>query len=396
MSYEVLRFCVLVALAFSTFAHGGEPRRCLRDGKIIITDVTCELLGGATDLSPPPPEKSFQRGQPERKLSSQAKVQPPVTANPSAQLSPVAMQAGSQIFLNLFTALLIPVLLVTSLVVWLKRKTKKEAFRLLSFAVHHLDKYVEGSKRANGSGKGGFFGNQRQHIDPIWSGQINGTLSKQDADLSVQGDASLERNRIVDRDVAPLAAKPTGWSLELIREMEWKRFEDVCQQFFEKQGIRSETTALGPDGGIDIRLFQDGSLSPTSIAQCKAWGERYVGVKPIRELLGVMTHEKIGKAFFMTSGTYTSEAKAVADANRITLIDGPMLLTLIRRLPLADRKSLLVYATNGDYMTPSCPTCGTKMQAVEGTAGRHDFWGCQNYPRCRQTLGMRRARAGES
>lgn len=186
------------------------------------------------------------------------------------------------------------------------------------------------------------------------------------------------------------AEKPAEWSIEVIRDIEWKRFEDVCQQFYETKGIKSATTALGPDGGIDIRLYQDDTGRATSIVQCKAWGERFVGVKPVRELLGVMTHEKIVKAFFMTSGRFTDDAKEVAKSNRITLIDGEMLLMMINRLPDSDQKSLLEFATDGDYKTPTCPSCGIKMKRVAGKAGRPDFWGCHNYPRCRQKLGVRR------
>lgn len=184
--------------------------------------------------------------------------------------------------------------------------------------------------------------------------------------------------------------KPTEWTVAVLRDIEWKRFEDLCQQVYETKGIKSETTALGPDGGIDIRLYQDDSGRPTSIVQCKAWGERYVGVKPVRELLGVMVHERIGKAFFMTSGYYSDDAKVFAQANRITLIDGDMLLMMIKRMPEADQQRLLEFATAGDYKTPTCPTCGIKMKRVPGKAGRPDFWGCFNYPRCRQKLGVRR------
>lgn len=184
--------------------------------------------------------------------------------------------------------------------------------------------------------------------------------------------------------------RPIAWSIELIREIEWKRFEDVCQRYYELKGIRSETTPLGPDGGIDIRLYQEGSGTATSVVQCKAWGERVVGVKPVRELLGVMTHEKIGKAFFMTSGSFSDEAKEIARANRITLIDGEMLLMMFKRLPEGNQQTLLAFATEGDYRTPTCPSCGIKMKSIAGKAGRRDFWGCQNYPRCRQKLGMRR------
>jgi len=184
--------------------------------------------------------------------------------------------------------------------------------------------------------------------------------------------------------------KPMEWSIDVICEIEWKRFEDVCQKFYETRGIRSETTVLGADGGIDIRLYQDGSGQATSIVQCKAWGERIVGVKPVRELLGVMTHERISKAFFMTSGQFSGDAKEVATGNCITLIDGEMLLMMIKRLPETDQKSLLSFAVEGDYKTPTCPTCGIKMKRVSGKASRPDFWGCHNYPRCRQMLGIRR------
>lgn len=189
---------------------------------------------------------------------------------------------------------------------------------------------------------------------------------------------------------ATTSVKPTEWSIGLLRDLEWKRFEDVCQQFYTLKGIKSETTQLGADGGIDIRLYQDGSGKPTSIVQCKAWG-RYVGVKPIRELLGVMAHEKIEKAFFMASSRFTDEAKAFAKTNRITLIDGEMLVAMIKRLPDTQQQALLAFATEGDFTTPTCPSCGIKMRRLPGKHGKPDFWGCENYPRCKQTIGARAA-----
>ena len=188
---------------------------------------------------------------------------------------------------------------------------------------------------------------------------------------------------------AAVPQKPTEWSLELIRDIEWKRFEDLCQKFYEAKGIRSETTPLGADGGVDIRLYQDDNGKATTIVQCKSWGERFVGVKLVRELLGVMTHEKIAKGFFMTSSRFSDDAKEFAQGNSITLIDGPMLLMMIKRLPAESQTGLLRFATEGDYMTPTCPSCGIKMKRIPGKETRPDFWGCSNYPRCRQKLGIR-------
>lgn len=349
----------ILAIVLGVPAYSAETRRCQRDGQVVITNVPCELLGNATELNPLP-EKHFKRGEPEpRNVVSP----PPVKADAANPISPsqtprqMADSVIRQIVSTLITNLLLPVALISAFVFWLKRRTWVAVQCLLRDLI---------------------------------------TVKK--TDIPPKPSASQSRPACVNvepfiRDttnVGSEANKPRAWSLELIRDLEWKRFEDVCQQFYEMKGIRSETTALGPDGGIDIRLYQDDSAQATSIVQCKAWGERFVGVKPVRELLGVMTHEKIGKAFFMTSGSYSDEAKVVADANRITLIDGAMLLMMIQRLPAEKREALLRFATAGDYTTPTCPSCGVKMNVVVGTGGRPDFWGCRNYPRCRQKLGKRR------
>lgn len=183
----------------------------------------------------------------------------------------------------------------------------------------------------------------------------------------------------------PLGAskRPASWSIELLQQIEWKLFEDLSTAYYQEKGIRAELTKLGADGGIDIKLFQDNSGKPTSIVQCKAWNS-FVGVKPIREFLGVMTHEKISKGFYMTSSFYSPDAKEIAQANRITLIDGTMFLAMIKRLPADAQQRLLDLVTKGDYTTPSCPQCGVKMLMRSSKQG--DFWGCKNFPRCRQKL----------
>lgn len=47
-----------------------------------------------------------------------------------------------------------------------------------------------------------------------------------------------------ENEVQPESTRAEAWSLELIQAIEWKRFEDVCQKFYELKGIRSECTPL--------------------------------------------------------------------------------------------------------------------------------------------------------
>ena len=212
---------------------------------------------------------------------------------------------------------------------------------------------------------------QRERIEPT---------SDTAADLS-PGNSPSD----ADADIA----RPTEWSLDVLRDMEWKRFEEICLAFYRAKGIRAESTPPGPDGGVDVRLYQDDADAQrcTAIIQCKAWGERAVGVKLIRELRGVMAHEGVEKGFFMAPGRYTEDARTFAAANRITLLDGRQLLAMLKRVPSEVSRNLLAEATAGDWTTPSCPSCGTKMVARESARGA--YWGCAAFPKCRQTMGMR-------
>lgn len=187
---------------------------------------------------------------------------------------------------------------------------------------------------------------------------------------------------------APAAvALPTAWSAQALRMLEWKRFELLCAGYYEAVGFTTATLAAGPDGGIDVKLYKLDPAKPLAIVQCKAWNTHPVGVKEIRELLGVMVHEGVGRGIFVTTGTYSPDALQFAAANPIQLLDGDAFTRKILDLPPEKQKTLLDFAFEGDYRTPTCASCGIKMVARDSRRG--PFWGCAHYPRCKTMLAMR-------
>lgn len=186
----------------------------------------------------------------------------------------------------------------------------------------------------------------------------------------------------------PAPAAPSHWSLDALRSLEWKRFELLCARFYEAVGFGTATLAAGADGGIDVKLFKIDPSTPLAIVQCKAWNSRQVGVKEIRELLGVMVHEKVARGIFITTGTYSAEALAFGAANPIQLLDGAAFLGRVLDLPPERQAALLAFAFEGDFHSPTCASCGVKMVARDSRRGA--FWGCVHYPRCKTTLPMRR------
>ena len=175
--------------------------------------------------------------------------------------------------------------------------------------------------------------------------------------------------------------RPAGLSINLLREIEWKHFEELAAGFYREVGLRSETIAHMIDGAIAAALFEEDSKAPLAIVQCKAWTSRQVGITSIRELIGLMTQRKVGHGIYITTGGFTAEAATLAKSHGIDLIAGNDFLLMITKLDAPAQARLLAVATEGDFRTPSCPNCGIKMIAREGERGR--FWGCGNFPRCR-------------
>jgi restriction system protein len=185
-------------------------------------------------------------------------------------------------------------------------------------------------------------------------------------------------------------ARPAAWSMDVLRRMEWKRFEHVVAAYYEQVGFRAQLQAAGADGGVDLRLYRGEASTPLALVQCKAWQpDSVVGVKPVRELLGVMTIEKVNAGIFVTTSGYSDDASALSGAHRLKLIDGGELLAMIRALPAAAQAALLAVATEGDWTTPTCPSCGTKMIRRERRSDQGAFWGCRSFPACRQVFALR-------
>ena len=149
--------------------------------------------------------------------------------------------------------------------------------------------------------------------------------------------------------------------------MDWKRFEYLAAAYYERIGFRTEPIGWGADDGIDVKLFRGDLPGPVSVVQCKAWNGKPVGVSEVRELLGVMTDSEVKTGVFLTTSTFTDAAVKFAEGNKIALIDGAQFLDRVRALPPDTQAELLAVACEGDWTTPSCPSCAVKLVLEKGS-----------------------------
>jgi len=205
------------------------------------------------------------------------------------------------------------------------------------------------------------------------------------------GKGCLDPVHLEHSSANPEPVAPDSITSELLHELEWKRFEEVVAKLFEMNGVNAELTRIGADGGVDINLYQKGSSKPVAIVQCKAWNKYTIGVKPVRELFGVMAAAGVSRGYFITSGEFTSEAISFAEGKKLKLMTGRDLLEQMDKLSDEQKQDLYNLATYGDYATPSCPSCGRKLVRRVKGKGRNSgesFWGCPKYPKCHGKMRM--------
>jgi len=192
---------------------------------------------------------------------------------------------------------------------------------------------------------------------------------------------SAKRRRLLDRQSG----------VESIRAMSWRQFEMLCGEAFRRKGYSVHENGLGgADDGIDLILRKNGE---TCLVQCKHWKRFKVGVKEVRELYGIVAAERAARGIFITAGSYTAEALRFAEGKVLDLMDGEMLLALVKDVQREKTvaTSPAPPSTDPDRMppVPSCPRCGSRM--IQRTARRGHrvgsrFWGCTAYPKCHGIL----------
>jgi len=139
-------------------------------------------------------------------------------------------------------------------------------------------------------------------------------------------------------------------------------------------------------GAANLALYLEGAAEPTLLAHCTAWSAYPVGLKPVQELLAAMAPAGVGEAVLIAAGKFAQPAVDFAAKHHIELIDGAKLLDAFAALAPEKALELLKLATKGDFLTPTCPDCSIKMISRKSTGEGRAFWGCENYPRCKQTF----------
>lgn len=178
-------------------------------------------------------------------------------------------------------------------------------------------------------------------------------------------------------------------SLDDIKKLSWKEFENLIEAYYNQKGYEVIHTGYdSSDGGIDLIAKKNGEKI---IIQCKHWKAYKIDVKVIREVYGLLVAENASKAIIVTSGDFTEPAKEFAKEKPIELIDGNKLTFIISEINKFNTQLQNKNIKKENKSPILCPQCNSPMVLRIAKHGEHagkKFWGCSNYPKCKNIISL--------
>ncbi|HEY65507.1 MAG TPA: restriction endonuclease [Caldilineae bacterium] len=123
------------------------------------------------------------------------------------------------------------------------------------------------------------------------------------------------------RRLAKLRAARTR---EQLLQLTPSEFEEWTGELFRRHGYQVTNTPDIADHGIDLIVRKDGEYG---IVQCKRY-RGTVGEPVVRDLFGVLIHERADRGYLVTTANISRQARLWARGKPIELIDGERLVQL--------------------------------------------------------------------
>ena len=107
-----------------------------------------------------------------------------------------------------------------------------------------------------------------------------------------------------------------------VQDMDGHEFEYYCADILSKNGFRNVTVTPGSnDYGADIVATREGEKW---VIQCKRYSTA-LGNSPVQEVVAAKSYYCADRAAVMTNSTFTGNARSLAEANDVWLVDGEQL-----------------------------------------------------------------------
>jgi restriction system protein len=158
-----------------------------------------------------------------------------------------------------------------------------------------------------------------------------------------------DRRIIENRDVVDQLDREAN-----LAAMPWEDFEHLVRQLFEwefgRNGVEVKVTRASRDRGVDAIMFDPDPLRGGKyVLQAKRY-TRPVDVAAVRDLYGTVVNEGANRGILVTTSSYGPDSYEFAKDKPLSLVDGPNLITMLRRHGRRFRIDLEEARRLGEYL----------------------------------------------
>ncbi|PHE31706.1 restriction endonuclease [Bacillus pseudomycoides] len=168
--------------------------------------------------------------------------------------------------------------------------------------------------------------------------------------------------------------------IRYIDKMDGFQFEVYLKALFRELGYRPEVTKRSCDYGVDVILKGRNRI----VIQAKRYGiKNRVGIRAVQEVYAGKAYYKADEAWIVTNSVFTKQAKELAKACQVKLIDRFELQNLITKVN-PEQKAKDVY----QQVNPAerkCPVCKNQLVIRYSKKNDNKFFGCSQFPSCTHT-----------
>jgi restriction system protein len=173
-----------------------------------------------------------------------------------------------------------------------------------------------------------------------------------------------------------LPVRPADVNTNLLRQLDWRQFEVFCRALLATDGKEPMLSAIGPDGGIDIRIVDE--RAHDTIVQCKHLrSTAYLHPSKVREFAYVVMREGLSHGWLMTTGR-VSERMRQETKGLISILTAPEIADWLHKLTAGERQHIVNETFVGEWNVQTCVRCRAKRNEFHTPAS---CWGLRTRTR---------------
>ncbi|MGW6193040.1 restriction endonuclease [Bacillus cereus] len=171
--------------------------------------------------------------------------------------------------------------------------------------------------------------------------------------------------------------------IRYIDKMDGHQFELYLKALFRELGYSPMVTKQSNDFGADLVLNGKNRI----VIQAKRYGmKNRVGISAVQEIYAAQAYYKAHEGWVVTNSVYTRQAKELAEACHIKLIDRVELQKLINKInPEYSAEDVYQGVKPVEPVERKCPACKNHLVVRNSNKTGNNFFGCSQYPTCTHT-----------